>query len=44
MTGQPEALPLPHLEALADAVLDFKQPEDLALWLAGLNSVTQPAS
>jgi predicted transposase YdaD len=37
-------LPLPHLEALADAVLDFKQPEDLALWLAGLNGVTQPIS
>lgn len=37
-------LPSPRLEALADAVPDFKQPEDLAQWLAGLNGVTQPAS
>lgn len=37
-------LPPPHLEALADAVLDFKQPEELALWLAGLNGLTQPIS
>ena len=28
------ALPLPRLEALADALLDFQGPEDLNAWLA----------
>jgi len=28
-----QALPLPQLEALADALLDFQGPQDLAAWL-----------
>jgi hypothetical protein len=28
-----QALPLPRLEALADALLDFQGPQDLAAWL-----------
>ena len=33
-----EALPLSALEALADALLDFKGPEDLQAWLSGHGS------
>ena len=33
-TSRIQALPLEHLEALADALLDFQGPEDLATWLA----------
>ena len=33
-TSRIQALPLEHLEALADALLDFSGPEDLATWLA----------
>jgi predicted transposase YdaD len=29
------ALPLPRLEALAEALLDFQGPDDLKAWLAG---------
>ena len=29
-----QALPLEQLEGLADALLDFQDPEDLAAWLA----------
>ena len=29
-----QALPLEHLEALADALLDFQGPADLTTWLA----------
>ena len=32
-----QALPLEQLEALADALLDFSGPADLATWLAGHN-------
>ena len=34
-TAQIQALPLEKLEALADALLDFQGPADLATWLAG---------
>ena len=34
-TAQIQALPLEQLEALADALLEFKGPADLATWLAG---------
>ncbi|WP_255373947.1 DUF2887 domain-containing protein [Synechococcus sp. 8F6] len=33
-TGQIQALPLEQLEALADALLDFQGPANLATWLA----------
>ncbi|NBR90367.1 MAG: DUF4351 domain-containing protein [Rhodobacteraceae bacterium] len=33
-TAQIQALPVDHLEALADALLDFQGPTDLAAWLA----------
>ena len=33
-TAQIQALPLGQLEALADALLDFQGPSDLAAWLA----------
>jgi len=33
-----QALPLEQLEALADALLDFTGPGDLAMWLAELSS------
>ena len=33
-TTQIQALPLEQLEALADALLDFQGPADLAAWLA----------
>jgi hypothetical protein len=33
-TTQIQALPLEQLEALADALLDFQGPADLATWLA----------
>ena len=33
-TGQIQALPVDQLEALADALLDFQGPADLAAWLA----------
>ena len=32
-----QALPLEQLEALADALLDFSGPADLATWLAEHN-------
>ena len=32
--AQIQALPLEQLEALADALLDFQGPADLATWLA----------
>ena len=32
-TAQIQALPLEQLEALADALLDFQGPADLAAWL-----------
>ena len=35
-TARIQALPLEQLEALADALLDFTGPEDLATWLAAL--------
>ena len=34
-TAEIQALPLEQLEALADALLDFQGPADLAAWLAG---------
>ena len=34
-TAQIQALPVDKLEALADALLDFQGPADLASWLAG---------
>jgi predicted transposase YdaD len=34
-TARIEALPLEQLEALAEALLDFQGPADLAAWLAG---------
>ena len=34
-TAQIQALPVDKLEALADALLDFQSPADLASWLAG---------
>ena len=33
-TAKIQALPLEQLEALADALLDFQGPADLATWLA----------
>ena len=33
-TAQIQALPLGQFEALADALLDFTGPDDLATWLA----------
>ena len=33
-TARIRALPLVQLEALAEALLDFSGPEDLASWLA----------
>ncbi|MFM9100388.1 MAG: DUF4351 domain-containing protein [Cyanobium sp.] len=39
-TAQIQALPLEQLEALADALLDFQGPADLAAWLA---AHTRPA-
>ena len=33
-TAQIQALPLEQLESLADALLDFQGPADLAAWLA----------
>ena len=33
-TAQIQALPVDKLEALADALLDFQGPADLAAWLA----------
>ena len=32
-TNRIQALPLEQLEALADALLDFSGPQDLATWL-----------
>ena len=40
-TAQIQALPLDQLEALADALLDFQGPADLAAWLAA--NPTNPA-
>jgi predicted transposase YdaD len=40
-TAQIQALPLETLEALADALLDFQGPADLATWLAA--NATPPA-
>jgi predicted transposase YdaD len=34
-TARIQALPVEQLEALADALLDFQGPADLASWLAG---------
>ena len=34
-TAQIQALPVEQLEALADALIDFQGPADLAAWLAG---------
>ena len=34
ITARIQALPLEQLEALADALLDFQGPADLASWLA----------
>ena len=34
-TAQIQALPVEKLEALADALLDFQGPADLAAWLTG---------
>lgn len=36
-TAQIEALPLEQLEALAEALLDFQGPDDLAAWFAALS-------
>ena len=33
-TARIQALPLPQLEALAEALLDFTGPDDLSAWLA----------
>ena len=35
-TAQIQALPVDKLEALADALLDFQGPADLAAWLAAI--------
>ena len=40
-TAQIQALPVEKLEALADALLDFQGPADLAAWLAA--NTTNPA-
>ena len=34
-TAQIQALPVEQLESLADALLDFQGPAELAAWLAG---------
>ena len=34
-----QALPLEQLETLADALLDFAGPQDLAIWLAAHSNV-----
>jgi predicted transposase YdaD len=39
-TAQIQALPLEQLEALADALLDFQGPADLAAWLAANTATT----
>ena len=39
-TTQIQALPLEQLEALADALLDFQGPADLAAWLAANTATT----
>ena len=36
-TVQIQVLPLEQLEALADALLDFQGPADLASWLAAIS-------
>ena len=36
-TAEIQALPLEHLEALAEALLDFSGPQDLTTWLAEHN-------
>jgi predicted transposase YdaD len=38
-TAQIQALPLEQLEGLADALLDFQGPDDLAAWLASPSSL-----
>jgi len=35
---------VPQLDALAEAVLDFKGPDEVARWLAGLNGVNQQST
>ena len=40
-TAEIQALPVEKLEALADALLDFQGPADLAAWLAA--NTTNPA-
>lgn len=42
-TAQIQALPIDKLEALADALLDFQGPADLAAWLAA-NASSSPVS
>jgi predicted transposase YdaD len=37
-------LPLAQLEAMAEAVFDFREPADVARWLAGLNGSANPAN
>jgi predicted transposase YdaD len=37
-TAQIQTLPLEQLEALADVLLDFQDPADLAAWLAALTT------
>lgn len=39
-----DALPLERLEALAEALLDFQGPADLAVWLAAHDGPEQAAS
>ena len=39
-TAQIKAVPLDQLEALADALLDFQGPADLAAWLAANPAAT----
>jgi predicted transposase YdaD len=39
-TAQIQALPVDQLEALADALLDFQGPADLAAWLAANAAAT----
>ena len=41
-TAQIQALPVEKLEALADALLDFQGPADLAAWLASPSSFQSP--
>ena len=40
-TAQIQALPLQQLEALADALLDFQGPADLAAWLAARPTLSE---